>query len=122
MTTSIRYVQHTVAAYPYETSTLPANSTGKDSQLVAFDIKYVPGIAANANDDILRWSGAGKIQDIISLTIFRDDNSIYAPKDAVTTVVKLDPTGRKINLAVSETGNPIPANSRIKLLLVIGNY
>jgi len=118
MTTAFRYVQNTVAP---NATTIPIGSTGKDSQLIAFDITCTGGITANANANILQWTGAGKIQSVISFQILAA-GAINVPVAASTTSVTIDATGKIINVAVANGGTAIAANSVIKLLLVIGNY
>lgn len=119
MTVSVRYVQNTIAP---NAATIPVGSTGKDSQLVAFDITCTGGIAANANANILQWTGSGKIQSIISFQVLSNVGAINVPVAAATTSVTIDATGKIINVAVANGGTAIAANSIIKLLLVIGNY
>lgn len=119
MTTAFRYVQNTVAP---NAATIPIGSTGKDSQLIAFDITCTAGIAANLNANILQWTGAGKIQSVISFYILTAAGGINVSVAAATTSVTIDATGKIINVAVANGGTAIAANSIIKLLLVIGNY
>ena len=119
MTTSFRYVKNTVLP---NAAPIPIGSTGKDSQLIAFDITCTGGIAANANADILQWTGAGKIQSVISFQILAAAGGINVPDAAAITSVTIDPTGKIINVAVANNGTAIAANSVIKLLLVVGNY
>ena len=119
MTTAFRYVQNTVAP---NAATIPIGSTGKDSQLIAFDITCTAAIAANANANILKWTGAGKIQSVISFQVLAAAGGINVPVAAATTSVTIDATGKIINVAVANDGTAIAANSIIKLLLVIGNY
>lgn len=119
MTAAFRYVKNTVAP---DAATIPIGSTGKDSQLIAFDITCTGGIAANANANILQWTGAGKIQSVISFQILAAAGGINVPVAGATTSVTIDATGKIINVAVANGGTAIVANSVIKLLLVIGNY
>lgn len=119
MTVSVRYVQNTIAP---DAATIPVGSTGKDSQLVAFDITCTNAIAANASANILQWTGAGKIQSIISFQVLNEAGAINVPAAAATTSVTIDATGKIINVAVAQNGTAIAAKSIIKLLLVIGNY
>lgn len=119
MTAAFRYVQNTVTP---NAATIPIGSTGKDSQLIAFDITCTGGIAANANANILQWTGAGKIQSVISFQVLSNAGAINVPVANATTSVTIDVTGKIINVAVANGGTAIAANSVIKLLLVIGNY
>ena len=119
MTAAVRYVKNTVAP---DAATIPIGSTGKDSQLIAFDITCTAPIAAGANANILQWTGAGKIQSVISFQILTAAGGINVPVAAATTSVTIDPTGKIINVAVANGGTAIAASSVIKLLLVIGNY
>ena len=118
MTAAFRYVQNTVVP---NAASIPIGSTGKDSQLIAFDITCTAAIAANSNVNILQWTGAGKIQSIISCEIFTNTGGIYSANN-ILTLVTIDATGKIINVAVDNGGTPITANNVIKLLLVIGNY
>jgi hypothetical protein len=119
MTATIRYVQDS-GVDPVDG--IKTGSTGKDSQLIAFDITAVGGIAANTNANILQWTGAGKIQSVISFYILTAAGGINVPVTGATTSVTIDATGKIINVAVANGGTAIAANSVIKLLLVIGNY
>lgn len=119
MTATIRYVQDSTAD---PVDSIKTGSTGKDSQLIAFDITAVGGIAANANANILQWTGAGKIQSVISFQVLSPAGAINVPVANATTSVTIDVTGKIINVAVANGGTAIAANSVIKLLLVIGNY
>ena len=119
MTATIRYVQDSTAD---PVDSIKTGSTGKDSQLIAFDITAVGAIAANTNANILQWTGAGKIQSVISFYILTAAGGINVPVVSATTSVTIDPTGKIINVAVASGGTAIAANSVIKLLLVIGNY
>jgi hypothetical protein len=120
MTTAFRYVQNTVVP---NAATIPIGSTGKDSQLIAFDITCTSQIAADARADILQWTGAGKIQSIINTQIISPNGSIHvAGAGGIATIVTIDPTGKIINIALANRSATIVADSIIKLLLVIGNY
>ena len=120
MTTAFRYVQNTVAP---NAATIPIGSTGKDSQLIAFDITCTNQIAAGGNADILQWTGAGKIQSIINTQIIFPNGTIHvAGTGGAVTTVTLDPTRKIISIALSNGSAVVTANSVIKLLLVIGNY
>ena len=118
MTAAFRYVKNTVAP---DAATIPIGSTGKDSQLIAFDITCTSGILVGANANILQWTGAGKIQSIISCEIFTNTGGIYSANN-ILTLVTIDATGKIINVNVQAAGTAITANNVIKLLLVIGNY
>ena len=122
MTASIRYVQNTIAP---SAATIPVGSTGKDCQLLVFDIVCTGGIAANTNANILQWTGSGKIFSVMSFLVL-DANatpgSIYVPVNADSTNVTIDATGKIINVAIANNGTPITANSTIKMILVIGTY
>jgi len=119
MTVSVRYVQNTIAP---NAATIPVGSTGKDSQLVAFDITCTAAIAAGANANILQWTGSGTIQSIMSYQVMAPDGTINAPSPVNVTKVTIDNTGTIINVNVAASGTAIAAGSLIKLLLVIGNY
>jgi hypothetical protein len=119
MTASIRYVQDSTTD---PVDSIKTGSTGKDSQLIAFDITCTGDIAANTNANILQWTGAGKIQSIMSFYVVTAAGGINVPVAAATTSVTVDVTGKIINVAVANGGTPILAGSIIKLLLVIGNY
>ena len=118
MTAAFRYVKNT--ADPVDS--IKTGSTGKDSQLIAFDITCTAGIVVGANANILQWTGAGKIQSVISFYILTAAGGINVPVAGATTSVTIDATGKIINVAVANGGTAIAANSVIKLLLVIGNY
>ena len=119
MTATIRYVQDSTTD-PIDN--IKTGSTGKDSQLIAFDITCVAGVAANSNLNILQWTGAGKIQSVMNFQVLSNAGGINVPVAAATTSVTIDATGKIINVAVANGGTAIAANSVIKLLLVIGNY
>lgn len=119
MTSVVRYVQNTSTAANVNTA---VGSTGGDYQLIAFDIITVAGIAANANANVLTWTGSGKIKSIMSVEVFSQAGAINAPSAAAATSVTIDATGKIINVAVANAGTAIVANSIIKLLLIIGNY
>jgi hypothetical protein len=122
MTSVVRYVQNTTTAANVNTN---AGSTGTDYQLVVFDITTTAGITANANANILTWTGAGKIKSIASVLI-KATNTQGVVGVGITLVtatnIIIDATGKVINLAVSNGGVGIPANATICLTLVIGNY
>jgi hypothetical protein len=119
MTATIRYVTgSTTADVPLKP--MVAGSDGKDSQLIAFDVTIQNTIEVEANANILQWSGAGKIQSIISATLI-NGNSQKAPYNNLNKIT-LDSSGKIVNLAVLKDGDIIPPSSVLKLLLVIGNY
>lgn len=120
MTTAFRYVQNTVVP---NAATIPIGSTGKDSQLIAFDITCTNQIVAGGNANILQWTGAGKIQSIINTQIILPNGSIHvAGTGGGSAAVTIDATGKIINIALSNGSATVTTNSVIKLLLVIGNY
>jgi len=123
MTSVVRYVNNTTTAANVNTEVA---STGGDYQLVAFDITTTAGIAANANANILTWTGSGKIKAITSVFMRRATTGEVIPMGAVAqtthTTITLDATGKVINIALLAGATPIPTNTVISLLLVIGNY
>lgn len=121
MTTSIRYVQHTTTNNVNE---LPVGSSGKDSQLLAMDITYNHEITANSNFDILHWTGAGKLQSIISFQVESETGDLYVPHATNKTNVTIgEHRGfQSVNVDIPANGTAIAANSVFKLLLVVGNY
>lgn len=119
MTSVVRYVQNTSTAANVNTA---VGSTGGDYQLIAFDIITVAGIAANANANVLTWTGSGKIKSVIQYLVKSNAGAIHVPVAAATDSVTIDATGKIINVAVANGGTAIAANSVISLLLVIGNY
>jgi hypothetical protein len=123
MTSVVRYVNNTTTAANVNTEVA---STGGDYQLVAFDITTAAGIAANANANILTWTGSGKIKAITSVFMRRATTGEVIPMGAVAqtthTTITLDATGKVINIALLAGATPIPTNTVISLMLVIGNY
>jgi hypothetical protein len=123
MTTSIRYVQNTTPAANVNTSVA---STGGDYQLVAFDITIGAGIAANANANILTWTGSGKIKSILAFTPRVAATGELLPLGIVAqnthTLITIDASQKILNVIVPAAGVAIPVNTVISLLLVIGNY
>jgi hypothetical protein len=115
MTAVIRYVTNTMDAWTHAHT---VDSTGSDYQLVAFDITTIGGIDAGANADILTWTGSGKIKSILTISA-----KVIADGDMIPmSMVKIDPTGKIINVSIPTDGAAIPENSLISLILVIGNY
>lgn len=123
MSSVIRYVQNTSTA---ANANIAVGSTGKDYQLVAFDIKTTAAIDAGANANILTWTGAGKIKSILSVFIRNPADGEVMPLGAVDqdthTVITIDAKGKTINLSIPAAGVAIDAGSVVSLLLVIGNY
>jgi hypothetical protein len=123
MTSVVRYVKNTTTAPNVDTAIA---SNGGDYQLVAFDITTTAGIAAGANANILTWTGSGKIKAITSVFMRRSTTGEVIPTGAVAqnthTTITLDVTGKIINIALLAGATPIPTNTVISLLLVIGNY
>jgi hypothetical protein len=129
MTSVIRYVKNTM-----DGGGSPAvGSTGSDFQLIAIDVFVTAGIAANANANVLTWTGAGKIKSIVSILMRRTgsgdaatDTGEIIPMGAVAqnthSTFTIDPTGRTINCSVLPNATPIPTFTTISFLLVIGNY
>jgi len=132
MTSVIRYVKNTMdgggGANP------AVGSTGSDSQLVAIDVYTTAGIAANANADVLTWTGSGKIKSIVSVFMRRTgsgnigvtDTGEVIPMGEVDQVTHstftVDATGKTINCSLLAGATPIPTFTTICFLLVIGNY
>ena len=123
MTTVVRHVKNTSTAANVNVA---VGSTGKDYQLVAFDIKTTDGIAAGANANILTWMGAGKIQSIQNVFIRNPDDGEIMPLGAIDqdthTLITLDEDDQTLNIDIPAGGVPIDANAVVSLLLVIGNY
>jgi hypothetical protein len=123
MSSVIRYVTNTMDG---GANTPNINSTGKDYQLVAFDITTTVGIAAGANANVLIWTGSGKIKSIVQVRAKVIATGELIPMGIVAqnthTLVTLDVTGKIINVSVPGVGATIPANSVISLLLIMGNY
>ena len=122
MTAVIRYVTHTMDG---ESNTPAVDSTGFDYQLVAFNITTTVGIAAGADADVLVWEGSGTIKSILAISACVIATGEMIPMGVVEqdshTLVKIDPTGKIINVSIPEGGAAILANSLISLILVIGN-
>ena len=132
MTSVIRYVKNTMdgggGASP------AVGSTGSDSQLVAIDVYTTAGIAANANADVLTWTGSGKIKSILSVFMRRTGSGNIGVTDTgeiipLGTVAQnthstftVDATGKTINCSLLAGATPIPTSTTISFLLVIGNY
>ena len=123
MTTVVRHVKNTSTAANVNVA---VGSTGKDYQLVAFDIKTTDGIAAGANANILTWTGSGKIKSIQNVFVRNPDDGEIMPMGAVAqnthTLITLDEDDQTINIDIPAGGVPIDANAVVSLLLVIGNY
>ena len=129
MTSVVRYVRNLSTAANVN---VDVASTGGDYQLVAFDITTAARIAANANANILTWTGSGTIKSILSVFVRAAGQGAVAqtgeviPFGAVAqnthSTITLDATGRTINIALLGTATPINAGATISLLLVIGNY
>ena len=122
MTAVIRYVTHTMDGGD---NTPDVDSTGSDSQLLAFDITTTEGIAAEDNADVLVWKGSGKIKSIASILIKAQGTQGIVGvgiTNLTATNFTIDATGKIINVAVLAEGVAIPANATICLVLVIGNY
>ena len=123
MTSVIRYVQNISTAANVNVA---VGSTGKDFQLVAFDIKSTAAIAAGGNANILTWTGAGKIKSMLSVFIRNPDDGEVMPLGAVDqdthTLITIDAARKTINISVPAGGVAIDAGSVVSLLLVIGNY
>jgi hypothetical protein len=129
MTSVIRYVKNTM-----DGGGSPAvGSTGSDSQLVAIDVFTREGIAANANTNVLTWTGSGTIKSIVSILMRRTgsgdgptDTGEIIPMGAVAqnthSTFTIDPTGRTVNCSILPNATPIPTFTTISFLLVIGNY
>ena len=123
MTSVVRYVKNTSTAANVNVA---VTSTGKDYQLIAFDITTVAGIAAGAHANILTWIGTGKIKSILSVFIRDPANGDVIPMGAVAqnthSLITLDATAKTINISIPAGGVAIDANAVVSLLLVIGNY
>lgn len=119
MTSVVRYMQNTTNAPNVNTAIA---STGGDYQLLAFDITTTAGIAANANANVLTWTGAGKIKTILSFMVKTAAGAINVPVPGATTSATIDATGKIINVAVANGGTAIAAGSIISMLIVVGNY
>lgn len=122
MTSVVRYVQNTSTDTNVN---VEVGSTGKDYQLVAFDVTTVRGIAAEADAHILTWTGSGQIKAILSVFIRDPNGDVILSGDgdnAHSTRITLDAAQKTLTIAIPAEGTPIPANSVISLLLVIGNY
>ncbi len=123
MTSVIRYVKNTSTAANVN---IAVGSTGKDFQLLVFDIITTAGIDAEADANILTWTGAGKIQAILSVFVRDPTDGDVIPMGAVAeethTLITLDAAGKTINIAIPAGGAAIPAGAVVSLLLVIGNY
>ncbi len=123
MTSVVRYVKNTSTAANVNVA---VTSTGKDYQLIAFDITTVAGIAAGAHANILTWIGAGKIKSILSVFVRNPDDGEVIPLGAVAqnthSLITLDATAKTINIAIPAAGVALDANTVVSLLLVIGNY
>jgi hypothetical protein len=129
MVAVIRYVNNTMDGG----GSPCVGSTGSDCQLVAIDVLTRAGIAANANADVLTWTGPGKIKSIVSVFMRRTgsgnpatDTGEIIPMGAVDqathSTFKIDATGKTINCRLLATATPIPTFTKISFLLVIGNY
>lgn len=130
MTSVIRYVKNTMdgGGSPH------VGSTGSNSQLIAVDVLTTAGIAANANADVLTWTGSGRIKSIVSVFMRRTgsgnigvtDTGEVIPMGAVAqnthTQFSVDDTGTTINCRLRGHATPIPTFTTITFLLVIGNY
>ncbi len=127
MTTVIRYVKNTMdgGGSPH------VSSTGSDCQLVAIDVYTAAGIAANANANVLTWTGAGKIRSIASVFMRRTgsgnaqtDTGEIIPMGAVAqnthSTFTVDATGKTINCRLLAGATAIPTFTTISFLLVIG--
>src|SRR3990167_6892221 len=94
-------------------------STGSDCQLVAIDILTRAGIAANANANVLTWTGSGKIKSIVSVFMRRTgsgnpatDTGEIIPLGAVDqdthSTFTVDATGKTINCNILAGATPVP--------------
>ena len=118
MTSVVRYI-------PNQTSNPNGNkvgSTGKDYQLIAYDITLGAEIAAKANADILQYTGSGQIKSLLSYQVKGPDGTIRSPAPNLEDKVKITSSGTLINVAVADGGVPIAVNSVVSLLLVVGSY
>jgi hypothetical protein len=131
MTSVIRYVKNTMDGGGGASPRI--SSTGKDFQLVAFDVYTTAGIDADANADVLTWTGSGKIQSIVSVFMRRTgsgntgvtDTGEIIPVGAVNqdthSTFTVDTRGRTIKCSILAGACPIPTFTTISFLLVIGN-
>lgn len=118
MTSVVRYITNKTTG----ANGIQVGSTGKDYQLIAYDLTLGAEIAAKANADILNYTGSGQIKTMISYQVKGADGSIRSPAPDLEDIVKITNSGTTINVAVADGGVPIAANSLISLLLVIGSY
>jgi len=130
MVAVIRYVNNTMDGG----GSPCVGSTGADCQLVAIDVLTRAGIAANANANVLTWTGPGKIKSIVSVFMRRTgsgdigvtDTGEVIPLGAVAqnthSTFTIDATGKTINCSILPGATPIPTFTKISFLLVIGNY
>ena len=130
MTTVIRYVKNTMDGG--DPASCRVSSTGSDHQLVAIDVLVTAGIAANANANVLTWTGAGKIRSIASIFMRRTgsgnigvtDTGEIIPMGAVAqpthSTFTVDATGKTINCRLLAGATAIPTFTTISFLLVIG--
>ncbi len=123
MTSVVRFVKNTMDGGE---QTPKIGSTGGDYQLIALEITTTAGIAADADADILEWSGAGKIKSILSFIARVKATGELIPSGIAAanthTLLSVDAAGKVVNVSVPAAGVAIPANSSMALLLVIGNY
>ena len=123
MTTVVRHVKNTSTAANVNVA---VGSTGKDYQLVAFDIKTTDGIAAGDNANILTWTGAGKIKSIQNVFVRNPADGEIMPMGGVDqdthTLITLNEDDQTINIDIPAGGVAIDADAVVSLLLVIGNY
>lgn len=130
MATVIRYVKNTIDGGGEASPRV--NSTGSDCQLIAIDALTREGIAAEANANILTWTGPGKIKSIVSLLMRRTgsgnnetDTGEIIPMGEVDQATHsrftIDATGKTINCRLLAGATPIPTFTTISLLLVVGN-
>lgn len=131
MTSVIRYVKNTFDGG--DPASCRVSSTGSDYQLVAIDVLTTAGIAANANANVLTWTGSGKIKSIVSAFMRRTGSGVpqtdtgeIIPMGAVAqnthSTFTIDATGKTINCSILANATPIPTFTTISFLLVIGNY
>ncbi len=116
MTTSIRYVEQTINTGKLNN---PISSTGKDSQLVAFNLTTTDAMNKSTVHYLINWKGAGKIQSIMSIEAFNGTSQALLP---LTDIIVQLTNGDTVILALGGSATTIPAGAKIKLLLVIGNY
>ena len=123
MTSVVRYVRNLSTAANVNVNVA---STGGDYQLVAFDITTAARIAANANANILTWTGAGKIKSIQNVFVRNPADGEIMPLGAIDqdthTLITLDEDDQTINIDIPAGGVAIDADAVVSLLLVIGNY